>query len=103
LAKAERKKDESNKLDIVQLNDKGGNSADHLARHIARDRPDILEKMKAGDYTSVRQAARVTTLGIQRCLRPPLAGLLLVKEASLPRDSAHVPQRPLFVHATAGS
>jgi len=35
-----------------------GTSADYLARRIARDRPDILERMKAGDYKSVRAAAR---------------------------------------------
>ncbi len=31
--------------------------ADYLTARIARDRPDILERMKAGEYTSVRQAA----------------------------------------------
>ena len=35
-----------------------GTSADYLARRIARDRPDILERMKAGDYKSVRAAAK---------------------------------------------
>jgi hypothetical protein len=34
-----------------------GNSADYLARRIARDRPDILQEMKDGKYRSVRQAA----------------------------------------------
>jgi hypothetical protein len=34
-----------------------GNSADYLARRIARDRPDILQEMKDGKYHSVRQAA----------------------------------------------
>jgi len=29
-----------------------------LARRIARDRPDVLERMKAGEYKSVRAAAR---------------------------------------------
>ncbi len=31
--------------------------ADYLAARIARDRPDILERMKANEYRSVRQAA----------------------------------------------
>jgi hypothetical protein len=34
-----------------------GNSADYLARRIARDRPDILREMMDGRYHSVRQAA----------------------------------------------
>jgi hypothetical protein len=34
-----------------------GHSADYLARRIARDRPDILQAMKDGQYRSVRQAA----------------------------------------------
>ena len=43
-------------VDIINLNP-GGTSATYLARRIARDRPDILERMKAGDFRSVRQAA----------------------------------------------
>lgn len=35
----------------------GGTSADYLTARIARDRPDILDGMKAGKYRSVRQAA----------------------------------------------
>ncbi len=35
-----------------------GNQADYLARRIARDRPDILEGMKRGEYRSVRAAAK---------------------------------------------
>lgn len=35
----------------------GGNDSDYLASRIARDRPDILERMKAGEYRSVRSAA----------------------------------------------
>ena len=34
-----------------------GTGADYLTARIARDRPDILERMKAGEYRSVRQAA----------------------------------------------
>jgi hypothetical protein len=35
-----------------------GSSADYLTARIARDRPDILERMKAGEFSSVRQAAK---------------------------------------------
>lgn len=35
----------------------GGTSAAYLTARIARDRPDILAKMKAGEYKSVRKAA----------------------------------------------
>jgi DNA invertase Pin-like site-specific DNA recombinase len=34
-----------------------GNSGDYLARRLARDRPDVLERMKAGEFKSVRAAA----------------------------------------------
>ena len=35
-----------------------GNSADYLTARIKRDRPDILKRMKAGEFSSVRQAAK---------------------------------------------
>jgi hypothetical protein len=47
------------RVDYVHSKTKGGNSADHLARRIARDRPDILQAMKRGEYRSVRVAAMV--------------------------------------------
>lgn len=34
-----------------------GRGADYLTARIARDRPDILERMKSGEFRSVRQAA----------------------------------------------
>jgi len=34
-----------------------GNRSQYLVNRIARDRPDILERMKAGEFASVRQAA----------------------------------------------
>ena len=37
---------------------KAGNRSDYLVARMARDRPDILERMKAGEFTSVREAAR---------------------------------------------
>ena len=36
----------------------GGNSADYLTARIARDHPGILERMRAGEFSSVRAAAR---------------------------------------------
>jgi len=33
-----------------------GNDPDYLAARIARDHPDILDRMKSGDYPSVRAA-----------------------------------------------
>lgn len=35
----------------------GGTDSEYLTNRIARDRPDILERMKAGEYRSVRAAA----------------------------------------------
>ena len=52
---------EQNKLDNCQVlsaeNMGGGNSAEYLTARIARDRPDVLDDMKAGKYRSVRAAA----------------------------------------------
>lgn len=50
------KEEQSLKGDNVTLFSRG-NSADFLTARIARDRPDIHERMKAGEYRSVRQAA----------------------------------------------
>lgn len=35
---------------------RGSNNADYLTARIARDRPDILDRMKAGEFPSVRSA-----------------------------------------------
>ena len=37
---------------------KAGNRSEYLVARMARDRPDILERMKAGEFASVREAAR---------------------------------------------
>jgi hypothetical protein len=44
-----------------------GNSAEYHTARIARDHPDILARMKAGEFSSVRQAA--LEAGI---IRPPI-------------------------------
>ena len=44
--------------DIVTNSETGkGNSAEYLTRRIARDHPDIFERLKAGEYRSTRAAA----------------------------------------------
>ena len=48
----------TNQVDYVILKHDGGNNADYLTARIARDRPDILDRMKAGEFTSVRVAAK---------------------------------------------
>jgi hypothetical protein len=53
---------EANKGSNTTLKEHGRGS-DYLTRRIARDRPDILERMKAGDFTSVRKAA----IEVTRC------------------------------------
>jgi hypothetical protein len=50
-----------------------GTSASYLARRIARDHPDILNRMKAGEFKSVRAAARE-------------AGLIKTEYFSVPLD-----------------
>ncbi len=50
-----------------------GNNADYLTARIARDRPDILERMKADEYPSVRQAA--IEAGIIKSIPPEDAGI----------------------------
>lgn len=51
-------KDEKSNDDIVINRRTGlGNSADYLTARITRERPDIAERMKAGEFRSVRAAA----------------------------------------------
>ncbi len=40
-----------------KLRVQSGNRSQYLVNRIARDRPDILARMKAGEFASVRQAA----------------------------------------------
>jgi hypothetical protein len=50
------KEEKANGYTVTNANK--GNGADYLTRRIARDAPDILDRMKAGDFKSVRAAAR---------------------------------------------
>ena len=47
-----------NKEDITQVMSSQGNRSDYLTARIARDRPDIWERMKRGEFDSVKAAAR---------------------------------------------
>jgi len=44
-----------------------GNNPEYLTARIARDRPDILERMKAGEYKSVRAAGKDGGKRAQSC------------------------------------
>lgn len=55
-----------------------GTSADYLTARIARDRPDILTKMRAGEYRSVRAAAIDKTAEPQRYLSFPAVTAVLL-------------------------
>ena len=71
---AEHGRDEQNKGSEPTFvsGDTQERGADYLTRRIARDRPDVLERMKAGEFRSVRQAA--------------LEAGILKPRASIPRD-----------------
>ena len=46
-----------------------GNRSIYLVNRIARDRPDVLERMKAGEFETVRDAARaagILTTSVER-------------------------------------
>ena len=53
-ARGDRKSD--NKVDTSTL--KGSRDADYPTRRIARDFPEILERMKSGEFRSVRAAVK---------------------------------------------
>jgi hypothetical protein len=54
---AEHEQDPKIKGDNITFNSHRGTNADYLAARIARDNPEIHERMKAGEFKSVRQAA----------------------------------------------
>jgi hypothetical protein len=63
--------DDVNSIEKIQ----GGNSTNYLTARIARDRPDILERMKAGEFKSVRAAAIEAGIARKefRCQSDPIA------------------------------
>jgi hypothetical protein len=61
----DRKSDEYQGVDNTLI-ERGSTNATYLTARIARDRPDILERMQAGEYTSVRAAAIEAWRGCHR-------------------------------------
>lgn len=57
----------------------GSENPKYLTARIARDRPDILERMKAGEFKSVRQAA--IEAGIKQVDTPEQKAVKLIKKA----------------------
>src|SRR5947209_7895448 len=67
-----------------------GNRSDYLVARIARDRPDILERMKAGAFTSVREAAREAGIVKQTSL---VTQVLRLWEKATPEERQAIHQR----------
>lgn len=60
----------------------GGTSAAYLTRRIARDRPDLIQRMKAGEFSSVRAAAKEAGIvkdKFQMPMEPDAAGRYLAQ------------------------
>ncbi len=53
-----------------KLRVQSGNRSQYLVNRIARDRPDILERMKAGEFAYVRQAAIAAGIITPGCRSP---------------------------------
>jgi hypothetical protein len=53
----DRKSEERNQVDNINLKTPGGTQAAYLTARIARDNPKILERLKKGEFKSVRAAA----------------------------------------------
>jgi hypothetical protein len=74
---------------VVNTVTRGSTNADYLTARIARDRPDILERMKAGEFPSVRKAA--LEAGIVR----PTITLPIDPDAALRLIVKHFPREAL--------
>lgn len=71
-ARRPTKEERIEKGNVVTLTDgERGNHSDYLTARIARDRPDVLEAMKAGTFKSVRAAAVEAGI-IRRTVQIPL-------------------------------
>lgn len=53
----DRRSEDEEKPSLQRKLETHGNSADYLTARIARDHPEVLERMKVGEFRSVRQAA----------------------------------------------
>jgi hypothetical protein len=51
--------DRTGEQGVIGTLSRGSNQSDYLTARIARDRPDVHDRMKAGEFASVRQAAIV--------------------------------------------
>jgi hypothetical protein len=73
----------------TRFNDRG---ADYLTARIARDNPDILERMKAGEFKSVRQAALEAGIVHRRISIPtePEAAARTLRKVFNPADLARL-------------
>jgi hypothetical protein len=77
----QHKDDENERLsDNVSPVPSRGVSADYLTARIARDAPEVLARMKAGEFKSVRQAA--ITAGIVKVPTPYEVAVRVVKKLS---------------------
>jgi len=61
---------EADKGNDVTFSVQRGNDPDYLTARVARDSPDILERIKAGEFKSVRAAAREAGLVTPTCTVP---------------------------------
>ena len=52
----------------------GSTSADYLTSRIARDRPDVLERMRQGEFTSVAAAAREAGINVPKSKKVMVSG-----------------------------
>jgi hypothetical protein len=77
-----------------------GNRSVYLVARIARDRPDILTRMKAGEFTSVREAARAAGI-----VKPTSLVEQMVKlwEKATPEERQAIRQRILEAGSLAHS
>ncbi len=73
-------------VDNVNLN-KGGENSEYLTARIARDNPEILERMKAGEFPSVRAAALEAGI-VQRRVSVPIEQTLGCRRARARRSRA---------------
>src|SRR5712691_3727127 len=78
---------------------KAGNRSDYLVARIARDRPDVLERMKAGEFASVREAARTAGIVKQTSL---VQQVLKLWQKATPEEQQMIRQR-LRVQAEKGT
>lgn len=75
------KEESAGKVGVTNLTGAGGTTAAYLTARIARDRPDILERMKDGEFKSVRAAAIEAGIAKRRVSVPcdPIGAARIIK------------------------